>query len=197
MTNFTAFDLEMNQPSGKIIQVGAVIGNIETGEILETLDLLVKPYPWDPINPEIVSLCGITEDMIAERGMALIHAYEILRDTVAKFECSKQPIVWATGDSYWLRKELEETTGIMFSKGFGDNKIPGPPFVFGIGSLDAKVLYQSWRLANGKNMQGGLAKALTKFGLAFQGRKHRADADALNTFIIYRKLLEAFKLYGE
>lgn len=59
--------------------------------------------------------------------------------------------------------------------------------------LDAKTLYQVYRCANYKQLSGGLAKALTKFGMSFEGKKHRAADDAYNTFRIYCKLSEYFK----
>jgi inhibitor of KinA sporulation pathway (predicted exonuclease) len=34
---------------------------------------------------------------------------------------------------------------------------------------------------------------MTKLGLAFQGRKHNALDDALNTFTMYRALLAEFR----
>jgi inhibitor of KinA sporulation pathway (predicted exonuclease) len=48
-------------------------------------------------------------------------------------------------------------------------------------------------LSKGKKHQAGLAKALTRLGMAFVGRKHRADDDALNTFLIAHKLLQEMK----
>jgi inhibitor of KinA sporulation pathway (predicted exonuclease) len=54
-------------------------------------------------------------------------------------------------------------------------------------------LYVAWRMAHCRDIAGGLAKAMTKLGLAFQGRKHNALDDALNTFRIYRALLAEFR----
>lgn len=39
----TAVDLELNQPSGKIIQIGACKGNIETGEVISSFSCFVDP----------------------------------------------------------------------------------------------------------------------------------------------------------
>jgi hypothetical protein len=38
-----ALDLEMNQPSGRVVQIGAVLGNVRTGEVVSQLDLKVNP----------------------------------------------------------------------------------------------------------------------------------------------------------
>ena len=38
-----SLDLELNQPSRRIIQIGAVVGNIRTGEIVSRFDSKVSP----------------------------------------------------------------------------------------------------------------------------------------------------------
>jgi len=190
--NFMALDLEMNQPSGKIIQLGAVIGNILTGEILERISLFVDPE--EPLNPEIVDLCAITEDMIAEEGKELEDQYHVLCDLHEKHNCSKMPIVWGSGDrndSSELRLQLRKI-GMVFNMGYGDHT-PEPQFLFGHRIFDAKTLMQTKKLINGESLQGGLAKSLTKLGLKFEGKKHNAMDDAYNTFIIYRELAKAYK----
>ena len=53
----TSLDLELNQPSGKIIQIGAVVGDTETGEITQRLRIYVNP--GEPIAPFITELCAI------------------------------------------------------------------------------------------------------------------------------------------
>jgi inhibitor of KinA sporulation pathway (predicted exonuclease) len=55
-----------------------------------------------------------------------------------------------------------------------------------------KTLYVAWRMAQGKDISGGLAKAMTKLGLSFRERKHDALDDSLNTFRMYRALLAKF-----
>jgi len=56
--------------------------------------------------------------------------------------------------------------------------------------LDCKTEYVGYRWANEKQHQGGLSKAMTKFGMGFSGRKHDALDDAFNTFVFYRRLLK-------
>jgi hypothetical protein len=48
-----ALDLELNQPSGRIVQIGAVLGNVRTGEIVSHFDasesmqsIRLKAGPW-------------------------------------------------------------------------------------------------------------------------------------------------------
>ena len=60
--------------------------------------------------------------------------------------------------------------------------------------MNCKTVVQAILTARGVKTQGGLAKSMNKFGLSFQGTKHRADDDALNTMRIYFKLLEILKV---
>jgi len=65
-------------------------------------------------------------------------------------------------------------------------------WLFGRRWLDAKTLFVAWRMAQGRELQGGLGRSMTKLGLAFEGRQHNAIDDAENTFRIYRALLFEF-----
>jgi hypothetical protein len=47
-----ALDLELNQPSERIVQIGAVLGNVRTGEILSQFD--AKVNPGEPFSSRIV-----------------------------------------------------------------------------------------------------------------------------------------------
>jgi hypothetical protein len=49
-----SMDLELNQPSRRIIQIGAVTGNIRTGEIVSRFDSKVSPN--EELSPAIVRL---------------------------------------------------------------------------------------------------------------------------------------------
>jgi inhibitor of KinA sporulation pathway (predicted exonuclease) len=64
---------------------------------------------------------------------------------------------------------------------------------FGRRWLDVKTIYQHWRNSKGLSVQAGLAKAMTKMGLTFQGTKHQAPDDALNTFRVYHHLMKEWK----
>ena len=59
--------------------------------------------------------------------------------------------------------------------------------------IDTKTLFVSWRFANGKPIQGGLAKSMLKVGIKFEGRKHNATDDAVNTFRTYVRMLQLLK----
>lgn len=171
---FTAFDLEMAQPSNKIIQIGYCIGNVLTGEILTTDSLMVNPQ--EQLTPYIITLTGITQEQV-DSGTDLETAYKMLAEAHAKYEAHYSPITWGCGDVETLKAQ----TGRNGS------------FCFGRRYWDAKTLFQARQLARNEKMQAGLAKALTKMGMQFKGRKHNAESDAINTFLIFRQLLLELK----
>lgn len=172
---FTSLDLEMNQPSGKIIQIGAVIGNIHTGEILERFSVFVNPN--EQLNPEITKLTKIKQEQ-ADSGISLEEAYDQLKILHAKHKSFCNPITWGGGDSQELLKQLKEEN---------------PNFqgwCFGRRWVDVKTIFVSWRFANKQQIKGGLARSMSKVGLNFKGHTHDARWDAENTFYMYRKMLE-------
>ena len=174
-SNFMAIDLEMDQPSNDIIQLSFVIGNLDTGVILEKYCRHINIHKQ--INPYIIKLCGIKQSDI-DGGISLEEIYQDICRFHDQYQCFRNPIVWGNGDSRLLRTQL----------GLDDEE-----FVFGRREIDTKVLYISYCLANHIKTQAGLARAMTKCGLRFQGRKHCSLDDAINTFIFYRFLLNKLK----
>jgi len=175
---FTSLDLEMAQPSCKIIQIGACVGNIRTGEILEKLSVFVNPN--EELTPFIINLTGIRQEDV-DNGYTLEEAYGILKEMHVRHKSFVNPATWGGGDNQELFKQL---------------KTENPNFegwCFGRRWIDAKTLFVSWRFANGRPIQGGLAKSMLKVGLKFEGRKHNATDDSVNTFHMYRRLLELLK----
>ena len=57
-----SLDLELNQPSRRIIQIGAVIGNIRTGEIVSRFDSKVSPD--EELSPAIAKLTKIKQEEV-------------------------------------------------------------------------------------------------------------------------------------
>lgn len=170
-----SLDLEMNQPSGTIIQIGAVVGDVESGEIHGRFTQFVSID--ESLNPEITKLTGITEADL-EYGVTLPQAYSELVQFFESHGPFWNPITWGGSDSYELRCQLDGA----YTK-----------WIFGRRWVDAKTIYQSYCIANRKPLQGGLAKVMTKFGLRFTGRKHNALCDAENTFILYCEFLKMFR----
>lgn len=176
---FTCLDLEMNQPSGKIIQIGAVVGDVSSGKIIDKFMTYVNPD--EPITEYITNLTGIKQIHI-ENAPNLNVAYELLKSFHMTNKSFVNPITWGGGDSVEIKQQLTE-----------DEIALGSGWCFGRRWIDAKTIYQSYRIATKGQVQGGLGKALTRMGLKFEGRKHDALDDAANTFHIYCKLLDLFR----
>jgi inhibitor of KinA sporulation pathway (predicted exonuclease) len=172
---FVSIDLEMNQPSGKIIQIGAVFADLGTGVVWEKLSLVVSP--GELLNPYITQLTGILQAQV-DAAPPLQTQYEALVDRVHFHKPYRNPVVWGGGDSEELRVQL------------GTDK---EKFVFGRRWIDVKTIYQTWRRSQSLPVHSGLAKSMIKCGLKFEGQKHQAADDALNTFRFYLFLLKKFR----
>lgn len=170
-----SFDLELNQDlSGpKIIEIGACVGDILTGEVVERYYAFVNPQ--QKLLDHIIKLTSITQQQVDEAG-SLIEAYRGLEALAMRHDCLRMPLVWGIGDGHALRAELP--TDIIWS--------------FGKRELDVKAVFQAYQMARNEKVQAGLAKAMSRLGLAFIGKKHRAVDDAINTFLIYCVLLKKF-----
>lgn len=183
-----SLDLEMNQPSGRIIQIGAVAGNLATGEVLGTYDAIVDPQ--EPITDFILNLTSIGDGTVLERGQTLLGAYEGLRAFAFQHNCEMNPLTWGGGDSVEIRAQLESPLTEL------DGAFDTETWPFGRRWIDAKTVFQAMRRAHNMPLQAGLASALGKCGMAFKGRKHYAPDDARNTFYIYRWMLLQMKMCG-
>lgn len=175
--NLLSLDLENNQPSGSIIQVGCVVGNLATGKILEEYSAYINI--GEAIDPFITNLTGIKQEDV-DNGISLFTAYEKLKELHIKHGCRNRGCVltWGIGDMRCLRESLH---------------LDEEAFYFGRRFIDVKTVFISYQWANDLKHQAGLAKALTKVGLCFDGKKHDGKADAKNTFIIFRELLRRIK----
>lgn len=171
-----SLDLEMNQPSGRIIQIGAVVGDINTGQVVERFGVFVDCF--EPLNPEITKLTGISVADLS-RAVSLPLAYAEFLKFHERHKPFCNPLTWGGGDSAELKNQLDGNW---------------TRWVFGRRWIDAKTIYQSQCLAIGKPVQGGLSRVMTKYGLRFKGRKHNAIDDAENTFLLYFEMLKMFRV---
>jgi len=179
--NFLSLDLESAQPSGTIIQVGACIGNLKSGEILEEYSAFI--HTDEILSDFIIKLTGIKQEDV-NNGIHLYQAYLRLISMFEHWNCQNRGCVlsWGGGDTQDLKNQL----------GLKDyNNKPEPnTWYFGRRWIDVKTLFVAHQWANEQKHQAGLAKALTKLGLQFDGRKHDALDDARNTFLIFRELIK-------
>lgn len=174
---FTSLDLELNQreTGAKIIEIGAVTGNIKTGEILDTLSVFINPQ--EELTPMILQLTGIKQSDV-DSGVTLEQGYRLLENMHKRHSAFVNPVTWGGGDSQELLAQL---------------KAENPQFqgwCFGRRWIDSKTLFVSWRIAQGLPIKGGLKNSCAKLGVRFHGPAHRAERDAYNTFFAYKKLLE-------
>lgn len=174
-TKFIALDLELNQPSSRIIQVGVAIGSpMQSEEEWVVHQWLLDPQ--EPIACVITNLTGITDEDIRTQAVswpALAASLGALIDQHAPFV---NPVTWGGGDTVELLSAFR-ARGIRF------------PY-FGRRWIDVKTIQSFLRLARRKNLAGGLTSALTENKLQFVGEQHRAHHDAFNTLRLFFRLLE-------
>ncbi|MDO8414789.1 MAG: 3'-5' exonuclease [Agitococcus sp.] len=175
-----ALDLEMNQPSGSIIQIGAVLGDCRTGEIISTLSCMVNPQ--EVLSADITALTGITQQQV-DTAQPLVQVADVLEQWLAPWKKQRllNPVTWGGGDSLTLQRQL----------GLNDEDFSR---YFGRRWLDAKTVYSAWAIRQGKEPFGGLEKAMHRLGLTFEGRAHDALVDAHNTFRVWHHLITLFPL---
>lgn len=175
-----AVDLEMNQPSTKIIQIGAVCFQPDKGNIIDTFNQLVNP--GEEISPTIVNLTGITDQAVS--GMpSLLKAANDFSAFKERLQINPIGIVWGAGKSNDVRKIFDEAG------------IEGP---FKSRIIDVKGVFQMLANASGSSMRQkvGLNKACEILGLGWDskfGEQHNALADAFNTMRVYMFLSKCLK----
>lgn len=172
-----SIDLEMNQPTGSIIQCGVSVGSLINKQILETATFNI--YQSEIICPRITKLTGITQKDV-DNGELLATVYNKVVDIHNKHKSFINCVSWSGGDVETLRRQLKLDT-------------EDPAWKFGRRWIDVKTVYVSYRLAKEEPIQSGLAKTMSKCGLKFEGRKHNAGCDAENTLRLYFHILDKLK----
>lgn len=173
---FLSLDLEFNQPSGRIIQVGVTLGSRSQPEEA----WVVKQWLLDPLEPisEFISkLTGITDSDISARAVPWEQMAQELSALLDEHKPFVNPVTWGGGDSQALLDGLRE------------RNIDFPHF--GRRWLDVKTMHSFLVFASGHSKpSGGLSSVMARYKLHFVGTPHRADADALNTLRLFFHLLE-------
>lgn len=171
---YLALDLELNQPSRRIIQVGAVIGHVDQ-EPKEWTRRSWLLSPQESLNPTIVELTGITDEQIAQQAVSWSQMATELGALIHEHKPFVNPVSWGE-DSATLKAAILEQ-GLEF------------PF-FGRRWIDVKTIHVFNAMACGARHTGGLSSVMARYGLQFQGRAHQADVDAYNTLRLYFRLLK-------
>lgn len=162
-------DLEMSQPSHKIIEIGAVLTNIKTGLIIDIYQTYVNPN--EAIDPFITALTGIDDDTV-ELAPDLASVAPYFWNWCKSCNCGMQIAAWGT--DIWELKSQANQVGV-----------PAPK----LRSLNLKEMSKIFRSAKGGiKLSAGLRNTLQAYDLIFEGEQHRALIDAQNT----AKLLHKF-----
>lgn len=166
-------DMEMNQPSGSLIQLGAVCLDIKTGRMESTFNEYINPN--EIIDPFIVDLTGIDQETVDKSGT--------LEQVLKRFwmwckENKCENIAsWGSDNIILLRES--RVCGII------------PPRLKI--NLDLKSVFNVARAAfPNKKASGGLKATLLLFNLEFEGRQHDALVDSINTAKLLFLLKEVF-----
>jgi inhibitor of KinA sporulation pathway (predicted exonuclease) len=172
--NFLSLDLEMNQPSGKIIQVGVCIAN------QDTIDAPIKKMwhvdPEEEITDFITNLTGITNEDIKNHSVPHTVVAQELVDLIIQYKCFINPVTWGGGDSQILINEFNDR-GITFN-------------AFGRRWIDVKTIHVFLEMCKGKTLKGGLRSAMGARKMQFIGEAHRADVDAHNTLRFFFHMIK-------
>ena len=149
--SIAVLDLELS--NNKMIEIGACIVNFG-GFIEQTFSVLINQK--EPVLPEIVALTGITTEEIQRIGFFESDAIQAFHVWLSRYNC-RILASWGT-DHEWF--ELNPR----------------------IRCLDVKAMATIMKYGlPGAKRGGGLRASLEAFGLAFDGRQHRALTDAINT----------------
>lgn len=173
---YVALDLEYNQPSGTIIQVGVAIGSASQSQqeyVVRCWNLKVD----EPISEFITQLTGITDE-VCRAGVSLAQCAAELGELLNAHAVFVNPVTWGGGDS----------TDLL--NAFAQAQVAFPHF--GRRWIDVKTwatLLSLARTPTGKVQQGGLSKAMARYKLQFLGEAHRADVDAFNTLRLFFAIL--------
>ncbi len=174
-TNFIALDLEFNldaeEKTSDIIQIGIAVGNL-----LHGCSYKKKWYlqPTQSIHPRIVALTGITDQDIEQYAVPLGVAIQEMQELVPlDVDCLTRFITWGDSDVRKLQSTCVEAQVPFHMSRY----------------LDISVFYIMDQILNGKLSFGGLKSALNFYKLKFVGEPHRADDDAMNTLLLFLKMM--------
>lgn len=185
--NILSLDCEYNQPSHKVIQIGAAVYAARTGQLQGTFQTYVNP--GEPIADgssdkytNIVELTGITDKDVQDAPNAL-EAFLMLKEFHKKHKVFMNPLVWGAGVRNDSQLIHNEANGMLPEGQKIDN-------FMGYRVIDVKGLFQSIQIYHNKTVRGGLSPTCKKLGIGFEGEPHRALTDAINTYRVWHYLIK-------
>jgi len=175
-TKYLSLDLELDR--GDIIELGVVLGCPgESPDHWIRKSWLLHPRHGQPLEQRITELTGITQSELDGKAVSHGTVKSELTDLIEQHKPFVNPVQWGVSDSVELLAEFDDMTGSR------------PP-IFGRRFIDVKHFFLFIEAANGRALSGGLSHAMGRYGLRFEGRKHRAGDDAFNTLRLFFHLLE-------
>lgn len=177
---FISIDLELNQPTNKIIQIGAVAYDTDKGRV-SSFSRYVDP--GETINWKHVLNTGQTLDALLPsyfptewflRKQSSCDALTEFWQWVKDVQCGKKFIQWGSGD---LKCLLAESQGLGYPTH--------------IRTLDLKMVYQFiWQPSARLQKNSGLSSACREIGTATPLHAHDAFYDAEATGILFLKIFK-------
>jgi inhibitor of KinA sporulation pathway (predicted exonuclease) len=156
----TVIDLEMNQPSGKIIEIGAVTIDLRSKEfhVISQYDSRCNPgeYP----NEVITNLTGITPESVKDakplkQALSEFWSYDPHRNMAA----------WGDDIDFIIKATQDYKIPFQYPK-----------------KMDIKQIVNFVHYKENRGKYGiGLKKSVELEGIEFEGTPHRALWDAMNT----------------
>ena len=172
-TDLIVFDLELNQPSNSIIEIGAVILN-RHGKLADCAFQTYVSLHKERLNPEITELTGITEGKLLH-APDIWEAVKSFRDWGLSYRSSNLTLAcW--GPDVWMLQQQCEKWGINFP--------------FRRSWLDIKT-FAHFQNAFREQMpkKGGLGKTANFINVPVHEPRHRALNDAITTARVAEELI--------
>ena len=166
-------DLEMNKPSGSIIQIGAVCYDARQSKVVSTYLETVNPN--ETIDGYITELTGITQTEV-DSCLPLEEVAARFATWAREVGTGKLLAAWGS-DCYYLKQ-----------------RIPAKYYVWNR-ALDLKQMSTVMQAVLPGKSGGGLATQMARLGIEFEGKQHNALTDAENTVRLLEVYLKAMRLW--
>ncbi len=150
----------------EIIQLAARKLNIANGEIIDEIDIFVKPIKNPILSDFIQELTSITQKQIDKEGISFADAYKIFKEFIEDYPC------FSFGEDSKILQECCDLNSITY-----DIRVP---------FIDARVYFKNYGIDVRKYTSGTIAKA---FGIELGGHVHQAmhDVNSLSLALIELK----------
>lgn len=151
----------------EIIEIGLVVLDIETKQVVEKDSLIIKPE-YSVVSPFCTELTTLTQEFVDENGISFANACEILKD---KYKSHKR--IWGSWGNY------DKT---QMNK---DCKSKGVKYPFSDLHYNLKPLFS---FVMGIRNDLGVSTAMQYMNLPFEGTQHRGVDDAYNVARLVEKM---------